>query len=67
MTAYEKKTFGIGVIDGADTLTLSKSGGTDWAILQMITNRYENGTITLRSKEIAVQLHCMLGQMLADT
>lgn len=47
-----------------DRLCVSKNQGTDWSKVEMITNDFSNGTIQIRSKEMAEQLHFMLGQML---
>lgn len=49
---------------GCDMLSVNKNGGTDWSTLKMMTNERSNGLITLRSREIAEQLHFSLGQML---
>lgn len=51
---------------GCDILSINKNRGSDWSTLEMVTNAEPNGLITLRSREIAEQLHFSLGQMLKD-
>lgn len=64
MTDYWEKHYDICVQKDNDKLFLSKSHGTDWCHVTMLTNGNDNGTIELRSKEHAEALHFMLGQML---
>ncbi len=45
-------------------LFIEKKSESDWSHITMMTNSSKNGTITIRSKEMAEQLHFMLGQML---
>jgi|GEM_PF-3954072 len=47
-----------------DQLEVRKSSGSDWSQISNVTNGTKNGEITIRSKEMAEQLHFMLGQML---
>ncbi len=63
MNDYYKKSYGMSVSDGCDTLTVRKSNG-DWSHIEMDTNGSDNGKITIRSKAMAEQLQFMLGQML---
>ncbi len=64
--SYFKKNYCMTVSESGscDVLSVNKNNGTDWSALKMVTNGRSNGTITLRSREIAEQLHFSLGQML---
>lgn len=64
---YSGKGYSLTVIDGCDALTVEKPAGSDWSYLKMEINGRRGGDITLRSKEMAEQLHAMLGSMLGKT
>jgi hypothetical protein len=61
---YQKKCYNMAAQHMVDQLHIDKSTQSDWCEITMITNGFENGIITLRSKEMAEQLHFMLGQLL---
>ena len=62
---YWKRHYSMSAQDTCDELTLSKTSGSDWSHITMITNGDRNGEITIRSRFQAEQLHLMLKQMLA--
>jgi len=50
---------------GVDSLTVSKTAGSDWANVEMeINDGAAYSQIDLRSREMTEQLHFMLGQLL---
>jgi hypothetical protein len=61
---YWEKSFNTAVLHGNDEITVYKNSGGDWIGIEMQTNKTPNGSITIRSKEHAEQLHFLLGQML---
>ncbi len=61
---YWKKNYRCSILDGNDNLSLKKSDGSEWADIEMETNGFDNGKITIRSKEAAEHLKFMLNQML---
>lgn len=66
MPEYEAISYRMSVSDGCDTVHVEKDIGSAWCKLRMVTNCAENGDITIRSKDMAMQLHFMLGQMLGE-
>jgi len=66
MEKFYTKYYSMSVQEFNDKLIVKKISNTDWSNIQMITNDNENGSIQLRSKAMAEQLHFMLGQMLKD-
>lgn len=63
--SYGKKSYRHAVSDGTDSLEIIKHGDSEWCQIKMIMNDWERGSIQIRSREQAEQLHFMLGQMLA--
>lgn len=63
---YWCKNYAMMAQETNDALTLSKDSGTDWCRVTMRTNDIDSGSITIRSKAMAEQLHFMLGQMLSS-
>jgi hypothetical protein len=61
---YWKRRYHMEAIEGVDALNVDKSPGTDWCWVRMTVADNEPIGINLRSKEMAEQLHFMLGQML---
>jgi hypothetical protein len=61
---YFNRNYKVTVIEGVDRLTLSKHPAGFWSEIEMRINENPPARITLRSKEMAEQLHHMLGQML---
>jgi hypothetical protein len=64
---YWNRHYRLSANEWSDTLTVSKHGGTDWSEVAMNINDVTRDSITLRSKEMAEQLHFMLGQLLGKT
>lgn len=67
MNAYWNRIYAMSAQETNDRLRVRKDSGTDWCEVQMTTNNSPNGSIQIRSKEMAEQLHFMLGQMLDIT
>lgn len=65
-TEYRFKGYKMTAQESNDALTVYKSDESDWCTLTMNTNEEQNGQIVLRSKEMAAQLHFMLGRMLGQ-
>ena len=61
---YYDKSYSRSTTEGADSLHVRKRRGTDWLDIEMITNGTGNGSICIRSKDMAEHLHFMLGQLL---
>lgn len=64
MDKFYKKSYSMTVQESNDKLVVEKSNNSDWSEVKMITNKFDNGSIAIRSKAMAEQLHFMLGQML---
>jgi hypothetical protein len=61
---YVKLNYFMSAGQHPDVLTVSKSAGTDWSHVTMTIHGDIKADITIRSQEMAEQLHFMLGQML---
>lgn len=61
---YRKIFYMMTAKQSPDELTVDKMGDSDYCEISMVTNGFGNGQVTIRSKEMAEQLHFMLGQML---
>lgn len=61
---YYKKPYSMNAQESNDKLFVEKHFDSDWLNISMETNCAENGKITIRSKNMAEQLHFMLGQAL---
>jgi hypothetical protein len=64
MEKYWEKGYNATVSRGGDDIEVNKNSGGDWSTITMCTNGNPNGSITIRSREHAEQLHFLLGQML---
>lgn len=64
MSEYERSSFHLKLVDGSDTITLSKLPHSDWSDIRLEVNGREVAVITLRSEHAAAMLHAMLGRML---
>ncbi|MDH5798909.1 MAG: hypothetical protein OEZ19_10110 [Paracoccaceae bacterium] len=64
LSDYEKKHYRMSATHGVDTLTVEKDSRSDWATIRKTIHDDSFGEIEIRSKEMAEQLHFMLGQML---
>lgn len=64
---FDKKHYDTTTFIGNNKLCVNKLTSSDWSHITMRTNDEVNGTITLKSKEIAEALHFMLGQMLGKS
>lgn len=64
--SYSNKSYSYSVSNGFDDLYVNKNPSSDWMEIKMVTNDLANGVITIRSKEMAEQLHFMLGQLIKE-
>ena len=64
MSDYRNKYYDMSVVESSDSLYLSKASKSDYCEIKMKVNNFDDGSILIRSKEMAEQLHFMLGQML---
>lgn len=62
---YWNRRYTMGARESSDELRVEKRAGTDWCDLSMQINGEYNGRITIRSREMAEELHFMLGRMLS--
>jgi VCBS repeat-containing protein len=62
--SYEKSQYCMSAIQHPDKVTVSKTQGSDWCHVTLDIHGKEDSAINIRSKEMAEQLHFMLGQML---
>jgi len=52
-------------VESVDSILVHKSPSSYWTEITLFIHEKEEARITIRSKEMAEQLHFMLGQMLS--
>lgn len=61
---YKIKHYSVSVEERNDKMRLTKGMNSDYCEINMKTNDINEGGLVIRSKNMAEQLHFMLGQML---
>lgn len=63
---WTRKHFKVRVGNDLDQLRVEKLSGSDWIQVKLETHGRMRGDVELRGREIAQQLHFVLGQLLED-